>query len=558
MSGTIPLLPSMLVTGGICIFLIGLDISKRAFRKAVGGGLSKFMYRIGHSTILSFLFGTSLSAISQSSTAASSFSVGLVDIGMLPLESAIIVTMGASIGTVFVTLLISLDLIFWAPLMLAMSTIMSRVSRGKIERISRLMEGVSLILTGMLILKVGIEPLLSEEVIKNILLAASANPIYLGAISFALVSIIQSSPAVMAIAIALASAGILTLPSIVAIVLGSRLGSSTMVLLASLGSRVNARRLAWSNFIFRLWGILTFIPLSSYVTSFTSQLTSNMSTQVALIHISVACFNVLFGIPFFRILARLMEKIILPSREEEMGEPAFLSFSMQEFPVMAMNILAKEMIRLGSFCEELFALLLDHSGMENRIPHLRKGIRRLVKECVRFFSGIQPPGTDDYWKHEYNCISYSLAAMEELTETLSENMYELLQSQDNPLSMDSPAGEQIRQTSCVLARLITQSVGAFALGGKEMSRTAKKTWWNYLVQDKKLRARLIEKGFAGHPGEDLKVWEFLTTSNRIARAAYELARGTVIDRTPDDSVQTAHIQENLFTKEDGTWHSEEI
>lgn len=537
-------LPLMLVSGGICIFLIGLDLSTKAFRRALGERLSHIMYRLSHSKKLSFFFGISLSAISQSSTAASSFAVGLVDVGMLPLESAILVIMGASMGTTFVTLLISIDLILWAPLLLVFSTIMAKLGKGNTMKTGLLLQGLSLLLTGMLILKIGIDPLVSKSYIKDFMIMASGKPLYLGMASFALVSIIQSSPAVMAIAIALASAGILTLPSIVAVVLGSHAGSSSIVLLAGLGSRVNARRLAWSNFIFRIAGTLIIIPLSGYLTTLTSYLTPSMSRQVALIHIAVAAFNVLVFVPFTSILARTVQFLFHPSPDEAIGEPVFLNNSMQEFPIMGLNLLAKEMVRLGNLCEELFYIIMDRTQFQERIPPLREGTNRLLSSCIDFLSGIQPPGTDEYWKREYSCISYSLAAMKDMTKTISENMYFLLEEKENEILGAMDREHEFKALIKMLSRLITQSVGAFALGGKEMSKTAKKTWGKYLEKDKEIRRSLLGRKYPFHPGEELSLWEYLSVGNKIARASFELARGSLIEACSDD-IDPFKIQKGL-------------
>lgn len=537
-------LPLMLVSGGICIFLIGLDLSTKAFRKALGERLSHLMYKLSHSKKLSFFFGISLSAISQSSTAASSFAVGLVDVGMLPLESAILVTMGASIGTTFVTLLISMDLIIWAPLLLVFSTIMAKLGKGNTMKTGLLLQGLSLLLTGMLILKIGIDPLVSEGYIKDFMVTASGNPLYLGMASFAFVSIIQSSPAVMAIAIALASAGILTLPSIVAVVLGSHVGSSSIVLLAGLGSRVNARRLAWSNFIFRIAGALIILPLSGYLTTFTSYLTPSMSTQVALIHIAVAGFNILVLAPFTSILARTVQFLFHPSADEAIGEPVFLNNSMQEFPIMGLNLLAKEMVRLGNLCEELFYIIMDRTQPQERIPPLREGTDRLLSSCIDFLSGIQPPGTDEYWKHEYSCISYSLAALKDMTKTISENMYFLLEEKENEILGAMDKEHEFIALINLLSRLITQSVGSFALGGKEMSKTAKKTWGKYLDKDKEIRRVLLGRNYSFRPGEELSLWEYLSVGNKIARASFELARGSLFESCADN-VDPFEVQNSL-------------
>ena len=521
------LVPFMLVLAGICIFLIGLDIAKKTFKEAAGKGISRFMYNISHNRFLSFVFGIGLSAISQSSTAASSFSVGLVDLGMLPLESAIVVNIGASIGTAFVTFVISLDLIVWAPLILAVSTVTARVGRGRIAGIARTAEGLSLLMTGMLILETGVAPLISDGLLRDVVEAAAGNPLYVGAVSFLLVSLIQSSPAVMAMAIALASAGVLPLPSIVAVVLGSHMGAATIVLLSAAGARVNARRLAWSNFIYRLAGVMLFTPLSGYVTGITSSMTSSLPVQVGLVHLSVTGLNVILGLPLCSLLAELVQRLVLPSEREAAGEPAFLSAEMQEFPLMAMNLLVKEMTRLGNYCEEMFALLADIGRNGDRMTYLRDGTKRLLSSCIDFFSGIRPPGPQDYWKDEYGCISYSLAALGDLARAIGDGLYPLAEEGDcRPFyeNKEDWSAELVR----ILSRLMAQSVGAFALGGKEMSIAAVRTWEKYLELDKSIRYGLFGQGSKTRSAGagDLRIWECLAVSNRIARASYELARGS--------------------------------
>ena len=71
------------ILGGLALFLFGVDQSSRFFRENMSANARNAMARFTKRKAQAFLLGVVLSALTQSSTIATSFAVGFVDVGML-------------------------------------------------------------------------------------------------------------------------------------------------------------------------------------------------------------------------------------------------------------------------------------------------------------------------------------------------------------------------------------------------------------------------------------------------------------------------------------------
>jgi len=514
---------------GLGMFLEGIDLSTRSFRKVLGKGLDHAFTLPGANRGFSFLFGLALSSLSHSSTAATSFTVGLVDLGLIPLESSILVIMGASVGSSLVTLLLSLELIRWSPLVLLTGWLLSKKAERKYSQVGKLLAGIGILLSGMVLIKTGILPLFKQPELKTMLLLASRNPITLAFFSFALTSLTQSSPMVMALAIALSTTGIIGIPSILWIVIGSHLGNSGIVLLSGAGKGINARRLAWGNLFFRLTGCLCLIPFYSLIISFISETGLPLPNLVALLHIGVATFNVILFLPFITWFSAFLKKVMKPSTLEQLGTPLFLSDSVKQFPSMALDLLAKEMVRTGNNLEEILYRLFQSKPDFNRIESLSRGSEELLNSCVSFLSDIAAPGPGDFWKKEYSTISYSLAALRNLSETLNRKLYPLMKVSGCELLDQFAENDDYLRMTAFLSDLVSTAVGSFALGGTELAQRSEKIWIQYLDSESSLRDELMQRGLWLNSKHDVYLWDFVTYCNLIAEAAFEMVRSNLFD-----------------------------
>jgi len=515
---------------GLGMFLHGIDLSTKSFRKVLGRGFNRAFLLPGINKGFSFLFGLALSSLSHSSTAATSFTVGLVDLGLIPLASSILIMMGASVGSSLVTLILSLEIINISPLIILSGWILSKSSNPRYSGVGKLAIGIGVLLSGMVLIKIGMAPLPEIPELKTLLVRASQNPFTLAFFAFMLTAITQSSAMVMALAIALTVSGITGLPSIVWIVIGSHVGNSVIVLISGVGKRVNARRLAWGNFLFRLTGSLAFVPLSPFMVTWISTTGLPLPNLVAFTHMGFALFNVLLFLPFTSFFSISLEKMIRPGEKEKISEPLFLSDEVKQFPSMALNLLAKEMVRAGNNLEEIIYRIFQPSKDTERIEELSEGTEKLMGHCVNFLSDITAPASRDFWKREYSSISYSLAALRDMVDITKNRLYPILNMFGMELREHFEDNQNYSKMTEDLEHLVSTAVGSFALGGTDLALRAEKTWKEYLETEGHLRAYLMERGLWLTSAEDIHLWDLLATCNNLAESAFELARSNLFDQ----------------------------
>ena len=96
------------MTGGLCLFLFGMDVMGQALERRAGEGLRALLGRLTTNRLAGLLTGLGITALIQSSSAATVMVVGFVNSGLMTLKQAINVIMGANIGTTVTAWLLSL------------------------------------------------------------------------------------------------------------------------------------------------------------------------------------------------------------------------------------------------------------------------------------------------------------------------------------------------------------------------------------------------------------------------------------------------------------------
>ena len=85
--------------GGLALFLFGMHIMGAALEKAAGSRLKNILAGMTGSPLRALLLGVGVTAVIQSSSATTVMVVGFVNSGMMKLEQAIAIILGALIGT---------------------------------------------------------------------------------------------------------------------------------------------------------------------------------------------------------------------------------------------------------------------------------------------------------------------------------------------------------------------------------------------------------------------------------------------------------------------------
>lgn len=97
------------IIGGLSIFIYGINLMSDGLKSIAGYHIREYIEKYTSNLFTSILVGTLISAILHSSSAVTVISISLVRAGLMKLEQAIGITIGANIGTCVTSIMIGLN-----------------------------------------------------------------------------------------------------------------------------------------------------------------------------------------------------------------------------------------------------------------------------------------------------------------------------------------------------------------------------------------------------------------------------------------------------------------
>lgn len=540
-----PTLAALSIIGGLALFLHGLEFSTRSFQKGPGSAIQKIMERVCRRRHWAFLFGCVLALVTQSTTAATSFAVGLVDLGVLPFVGSLLVMMGASVGTSFIVFLISLDVAFWSPLGLAVGVVMARMGGKRSAVAGALLQGLSLVLMGLGLIQSGVAPLQSAGIFDSFMANAASSPFQLFFISLALTAMVHSSVPVLGLAIGLASSGLLPSQAIVPVVLGSRIGASALVVITSFGARRNARALAIATVCFRLLGALAVVPLASPLMTTLHRLCgSNLALQISFAQFFVGWFNVAIMVPLASRLGRFSLALAGSAGSDIIGEPKLIARQYAPFPALALSLLGREMTRLAGYVEELSFRIIKVPEQQEPMQILAQGIPDLSAACITFMSAMHADVNDEALHREHVTLACSMNALNELSRVMIKHLLPLA-----PLIAQLKNKTDFESRQCLallnsLHKVIRSALAALALGEVSMYHLMKTNKDRYRQLASQLRLREARAQASGKLTASMPD-RLLVICDRLAQSAEELAWSEVVNQSMANEEEQQSLEEEL-------------
>ena len=314
--------------GGLALFLYGMQMMSTGLETAAGNKMKTILEKLTSNRFVGVLAGAIITAVIQSSSATTVMVVGFVNSGLMTLRQAVWVIMGANIGTTITGQLIALDVGALAPLFafVGVACIMF-VKKEKVKYISEVIAGFGVLFIGMDMMGNAMVPLQSSEVFINFMTTFS-NPLAGIAMGAVFTAIIQSSSASVGILQALATAGLVPLHSAVYILFGQNIGTCITAVLASIGTKTNAKRTTIIHLMFNIIGttiFTVFTLVTPFVDIMATTAPDNPAAQIANVHTTFNIVTTILLLPFGTYMARLAERI-LPESEKEKDEVKRLKY----------------------------------------------------------------------------------------------------------------------------------------------------------------------------------------------------------------------------------------
>ena len=346
------------MVGGLALFLYGMQVMGDGLAKVSGGKLERILENLTSNPIKAVLLGTGVTAVIQSSSATTVMVVGFVNSGIMKLNQAVGIIMGANIGTTVTSWILSLsglqgDNVFvklckpssFSPLLAVIGVIfLLFIKDEKKKDIGAIMVGFAVLMFGMETMSDAVKPLANVPEFTGILTAFS-NPV-LGIIAGAvLTAIIQSSSASVGILQALCVTGAVSYGVAIPIIMGQNIGTCVTALLSSIGATKNAKRAAMVHLYFNIIGTVVFMVLFytvNAVVGFSFLGTATNAAGIAVIHSLFNVFATMLLLPFGKGLEKLacltIRDDVQPAEvEEERKELQLLDSRFLEKPAFAME-----------------------------------------------------------------------------------------------------------------------------------------------------------------------------------------------------------------------------
>ena len=378
---------------GLGLFLYGMNLMGNGLQKAAGDRLKKIIELLTSNRFIAVLVGIFVTGVIQSSSATTVMVVGFVNAGIMQLNQAIGVIMGANVGTTVTAQLVSFDLEAIAPVAVGIGVIIHMVTKSeKLKSYAEILIGFGILFVGMTYMKDAMSPLREVQAFKDMLVNFGHNPILGILMGFTLTLLVQSSSASIGILLALASQGMLPLESALPILYGDNIGTCTTALISSIGASKNAQRAAVMHLTFNIIGTLIFAlilnrPIMMVVTSIDP---TNIARQIANAHTLFNITNVIIQFPFAGLIVKIAERVIPEKPEElELKTTSFIDLRMLNTPSIALKNTIKECLHMGnkakySLENSMIALIDKDRDAAFRTFDTEKEINQLERDILEY------------------------------------------------------------------------------------------------------------------------------------------------------------------------------
>lgn len=385
--------------GGLALFLYGMQMMSTGLEAAAGNKMKAILAKLTSNRIKGVLVGAGITAVIQSSSATTVMVVGFVNSGLMTLKQAVWVIMGANIGTTITGQLIALDIGAISPVFAIIGVAaMMFVKNERVHHVSSIFAGLGVLFMGMDMMGAAMEPLQDSEAFIN-LMTQFSNPLLGILVGAVFTAIIQSSSASVGILQALAATGMIPLSSAVYVLFGQNIGTCITAVLASIGTKVNARRTTIIHLMFNIIGttIFTIICMTTpYVHLIESITPGDPVAQIANAHTVFNIVTTLILLPFGTYMAKAATYILPDSKKEDDEEfrlkyirPFESSYAIGHSAVAVSQVrdeVGRMLEMVSKNIDDAFGILISYDSKsrqkiaerEEYIDYLNKGISEYI------------------------------------------------------------------------------------------------------------------------------------------------------------------------------------
>jgi phosphate:Na+ symporter len=416
--------------GGTALLLYGVRLVGEGLQRALGTRLRHVLSTLTGDRFRALLVGAGVTAVLQSSSATTVMLVGFASAGLLNLRQTIGVILGADIGTTVTVQLLAFNLLGFAPLVVFVGWLLyASFGGGTAKYVGQAVLGFGLLFLGMKLIADGTVPLKQSQLATDVFQALVGQPLLLLLLAAVFSGIVRSSAATIGIALGFATGGLMNLDGAMPIIFGANVGTAATALVAAVGANAEARRVAAAHAIFKVVGVLLFLPFSVAFADLVRQTTSDPARQIANAHSLFNLILALLFLPFTRIAADVITRLIPDTGRRDVGA-RYLNPNVLDTPAVALGQAVREVLRMGdlvvrSLRETILVFERDDERLMREIIRRDDVIDRLEEDIKQYVVKLRAQSLTEEQSQRESALLFTIVNLEEIGDVIEKDLMEL-------------------------------------------------------------------------------------------------------------------------------------
>ena len=339
----------------VALLVWGTHIVRTGIMRIYGADLRRVLSRSIEKKPMAFLAGIGVTALVQSSNATTLLVTSFVAQDLVGLTPALVVILGADVGTALMARILTFDLSWLSPLFIFLGVVffLSR-KQTRAGQLGRTSIGLGLILLSLQLIVASAAPVTQAAGVK-VVFSSLTGDVMLDALIGAVFAIISySSLAAVLITATLTATGVISFKVALCLVIGANLGSGLLAMLNNSTSNAAGKRVALGSLLFKFIGSLLVLPFVDLLAGWLVKLPTSNEELVIFFHVFYNLIRCLIMVPFAGAMAELCKRLIREEPETELRlKPRHLDTSALDTPALALANAARETLRMGDVLEQM-------------------------------------------------------------------------------------------------------------------------------------------------------------------------------------------------------------
>ncbi|MCC7460532.1 MAG: Na/Pi cotransporter family protein [Proteobacteria bacterium] len=464
----------------IGFFIYGLRLASETLKLIFSDQLRAVVRTMTQNPALGFVFGFMTTLLFQSSVATRALLIGFANVGIVSLERAIPVLLGADLSISVLSFVFAIfakfNLLPFSQSLIIFGIVGHFLFKKSYRNHGKLILSLGFVFYGLSLMGLANAPLRDSEIFQIFIESVLQQPMWAFLLGFILTSFLQSSVIVLGILVAFSYSGLIPVSHALPFVLGVNLGSSVVVFLAAAQAQNDGRLIAYINILYKCAGTLLIFPIYPWFAKALTHLSDIPPYQIVWGHVIYNLFLTVLFIPFTKPLAKFMRKKFPNEEPANKFHSQFLDVGSLDSATIAFANVSREISRMAAIVEEMCKVLLrpfEEKGRETmiRMDEMDDQVDQLDREIKFYLARIQQQELNDAQSKKSVELLMFTNNLESVGDIINRNMMVLVEKKKkNGITFTKDSWSEIVDFHGKVIENFKLAVAAFVTGDIELGK----------------------------------------------------------------------------------------